>query len=299
MREMAYVNGRITPLSEAVVSAEDRGYQFADGVYEVVKFFGHYGVRLVPHLERLKQSAAHLRMPEGPSVGEWLGIINDLMDACEIPDDNTTDTILYQQHSRGVAPRNHLFPGESSGPVAVAYFRRAPRYTPQQRENGIALLSQEDERWNRCFIKSVCLLPAVLAKQAAADAGCFEALLVRNGLVTEGSATNSYCVRDGVVWTHPNGPHILGGITRQLVLEAAQAVGVTVREEAVTLEQFAAADEAFISSTTMNIMPATQLDKRPIGNGQVGPVTQKLSAALEAIICAESANIATLAAAVS
>jgi D-alanine transaminase len=169
-------------------------------------------------------------------------------------------------------------------------FRKAPVYTETQREEGIVLSSQPDERWNRCYIKAVSLLPVVLAKQAAAEAGAFEALMVRNGFVTEGGATNAFCVKDGTVYTHPEGPHILSGIVREMVLEAAERAGVPIRQTPVTLEEFRQADEAFISSTTMDIMPATMLDSRPIGNGEVGSVTRKLVWSMNALVAEECAD---------
>lgn len=287
MREFAYVNGQYLPRENAKVHVEDRGYQFGDGVYEVVRFHGHRGLRLDSHLERLQRSSAALRISGAPSVEEWHTIIDRLVECCELPDDESSVWSLYQQVSRGVSPRNHVFPTTPVAPSAVAYFRPAPRYTPQQRETGMALSSQPDERWERCHIKSVCLLPVVVAKQAAVDSGAFEALLVRDGKVTEGGATNAYCIRSGELWTHPEGPHILSGVTRAIVLQAAERAGVRVHQEAVTLEEFRRAEEAFISSTTMDIMPATRLDGEPIGSGSVGPVTRRLMQAVQEIILAE------------
>jgi D-alanine transaminase len=194
---------------------------------------------------------------------------------------------MYQQVSRGVCARNHVFPKTHCEPSLVAYFRPAPAYSSEQRAAGIELSSQPDERWERFHINSVCLLPVVLAKQAAIESGAFEALLVRDGLVTEGGATNAYCVRDGVVWTHPEGKHILSGVTRALVFEAAERAGVTIRQEAVTIEQFRAADEAFISSTTMDIMPVTRLDHKPVADGKVGPITSRLVQSISEIISHE------------
>jgi len=276
VRDIVFVNGQYVDREQAMVPVEDRGYQFADGVYEVVRFHGRRGLRLDPHLQRLQESSDALRIHGGPSIEEWHAILDRLMAECQIPDDENHVMSLYIQLSRGDNPRNHVFPKVEVKPTLVAYFRMAPKYTPEQRANGIALSSQKDERWERCFIKSVCLLPVVMAKQAAVEAGAFEALLVRNGIVTEGGATNAYCVRGGIVYTHPIGPHILNGITRALVLEAAEKAGIVIKEEPVSLEDFRAADEAFISSTTMDVMPATKLDGQPIGNGTVGPVTQLL-----------------------
>lgn len=287
MRDFVYVNGEFLPRDDARVSVEDRGYQFADGVYEVVRFHGRRGLRLDAHLERLHRSAEALRIYDTPSISDWYAILDQLMEECHLPGDEYHVTTLYQQVSRGTSPRNHLFPKGQPAPSVVAYFRMAPAYTPEQRLAGITLSSQPDERWPRCFIKSVSLLPVVMAKQAAYEAGAFEALLVRDGIVTEGGATNAYCVRDGVLYTHPEGPHILSGVTRTMVLEAADRAGVEVRQQGVTLEEFRTAEEAFISSTTMDIMPATRLDGRAIGNGQVGPVTRRLVAAITELVQAE------------
>ena len=289
MREIVYLDGQFVDRADARVSVEDRGYQFADGIYEVVRFHGRRGLRFDEHLARLERSAAHLRIQGVPSAAEWHETINKLMDLCEIPDDDSVVNCLYQQITRGDNPRNHVFPKAAISPVCVAYFRPAPAYAPEVRAAGINLSVQPDERWERCYIKSVCLLPVVLAKQAAVEAGAFEALLVRtNGTVTEGGSTNTYCVINGAVHTHPEGPHILSGITREMVFEAARNSGIEIVERPVPIEEFRAADEAFISSTTMDIMPATKIDGVAVGNGLVGPVTTKLMESLAAMVKAET-----------
>jgi len=284
VRDICFVNGEYTTRENARVSVEDRGYQFADGVYEVIRFHGRRGLKLDAHLERMQRSCDSLRITGNPSIEQWHVIIDRLIEECELPDDDSVAHTMYIQVSRGVCPRSHPFPTAALEPSLVAYFRKAPVYTEAQRAAGVALSAQPDERWERCHIKSVALLPVVLAKQAAIETGAFEALLVRNGKVTEGGATNAYCVRDGVVYTHPEGRHILSGVTRALVFEAAQKAGVDVREEAVTLEQFRSADEAFISSTTMDIMPATKLDGAAIGSGKPGPVTQRLIESMQELV---------------
>lgn len=288
MSDICYVNGQFVPREQAQVSIEDRGYQFGDGVYEVVRFHGRKGLRLVPHLKRLIRSSEALRITGGSTVEEWLKIIDELAEKCNIPTDPNHVTALYLQVSRGVAPRNHLFPKESIQPAEVAGFRMAPKHAPEARENGVKLSTQPDERWNRCFIKAIALLPAVLSKQAAIEAGAYEALLVRDGVVTEGGATNVFCVRDGVVYTHPEGPYILSGITREVVFEAAKKAGIILREEPVRYEDFLASDEAFITSTTMDIMPVTSIDDdKIIGDGKVGPVTKALIQAFNEIVAPE------------
>src|SRR5690606_16510588 len=160
----------------------------------------------------------------------------------------------------------------------------APSFTPEFRRAGITLSVQPDERWNRCYIKSICLLPAILAKQAAVEAGAFEALLVRDGVVTEGGSTNTFCVIGGEVHTYPEGGQILSGITRRMVLEAAAKCGIRVVERPVTLDEFLTADEAFVCSTTLDIMPVTKVDDRAIGTGVAGPVTERLMAGLDEIV---------------
>lgn len=287
MRDIVYLDGKFVERANARVSVEDRGYQFADGIYEVVRFHGRNGLRLNEHLERLQRSAAHLRIKGMPSVDEWLAIVDKLVVNCEIPDDPSVVNCLYQQVTRGDNPRNHVFPKNPVAPVCVAYFRPAPAYPASYREEGINLSVQPDERWERCFIKSVCLLPVVLAKQAAVENDAFEAVLVRNGVVTEGGSTNVYCVIDGALHTHPQGPHILSGITREMVFEAAQAAGVAVVERPVPLDEFRAAQEAFISSTTLDIMPATRVDGKPVGDGLVGPVTRRLMDTLATMVTDE------------
>jgi len=291
VREIVYLDGQFVDRPNARVSVEDRGYQFADGVYEVVRFHGRRGLRLNEHLARLERSANHLHIKNAPSAQEWLQTINELMDRCEIPDDPSVVSALYQQVTRGENPRNHVFPKNPVTPVCVAYFRPAPRYPQELRENGIALSTQPDERWERCFIKSVCLLPVVLAKQAAVESGAFEALLVRNGFVTEGGSTNTYCVIDGAVHTHPEGPHILSGITREMIFEAAARAGVQIIERPVPIDEFRAAQEAFISSTTLDIMPATSLDHAAIGDGKVGPVTLRLMETLGSMVQEETGAV--------
>lgn len=288
MRQVVYLNGTFLPMAEAVVPIEDRGYQFADGVYDVLKFHGRKPVRLRQHLERLAESCAALRITGVPSHQQWEEIIGELAERSDLAPEPTDTTVLYIQVTRGVAPRIHYFPAPQPAPTVLAYFKAAPVYPDDLRKHGAALLSHPDERWARCHIKSIALLPVVLAKQAAREAGALEALLVRDGMVTEGGASNAFCVRDGVVFTHPEGPHILSGVTRGIVLDAARRLGVEVRQQAVTLEEFRTADEAFLSSTTMNVMPVTRLDGAPIGNGHVGPVTQALAQSVEQIIREET-----------
>lgn len=271
-------------MAEAVIPIEDRGYQFADGVYDVLKFHGRRPVRLAAHLVRLAESCAGLRIEGVPSAQEWRAIIEELAERSQLGHAFDDTVILYIQVTRGVAPRIHYFPQPCPQPTVVAYFKTAPVYPEELRLRGASVVTHPDERWSRCHIKSIALLPVVLAKQAAREAGALEALLVRDSIVTEGGASNAFCVRDGIIWTHPEGPRILSGVTRGIVLDAAQRLGIEVREVPVPIEEFRSADEAFLSSTTMNVMPVTRIDGAPVGSGEVGEITQALAKAVEEII---------------
>lgn len=295
VHDVVYLDGRYVARPEALVSVDDRGYQFGDGVYEVTRFQGRRPVRLVRHLQRLQESLAHLRIVGAPSIAEWESIIHELAERSNLSPDPNVSTILYQQVTRGVAPRNHFFPLAAAAepgkpavkPVASAGFRPAPVYPAELRARGVTLSIQPDERWDRCYIKSLNLLSAIMAKQAARDAGAFEALLVRDGIVTEGGSTNAWCVRGGVLWTHPEGGRILSGVVREMVLEAAGRSGVQVRQEPVRLESFRAADEVFMTSTTMDIMPVSMIEGQPVGSGRPGPTTLELSRTLAQMVADE------------
>lgn len=272
-QELCWLNGQIGRVEDAKVHIEDRGNVFSDGIYDVAIFYDGQPFMLREHLERFEFSARGLMM-EAPRSIDWReGMIRDLVEQSGM-----SDCMVYGQLTRGAARRNHLFPDPAVVPPTEFWFvRAAPKHKPELYENGCALMAHADERWAHCHYKTISLLPNVLAKERARRAGAYEALLVRDdGTATECTASNAYCVRGGVVYTHPLSPRILGGITRMAILSAAREAGIEVREQAVTIDEFRAADEAFISSTTMEVMPATRLDGQPIGTGKVGPVVRKL-----------------------
>jgi len=278
-RELLWLNGRITPLDEARISPEDRGFLFADGIYEVIRFYGGRPFLLREHLERWERSARGILLDSPGTPEERAERIRGLVDEADFG-----DCYAYGQLTRGAAPRNHAFP-EDPRPTELWVIRPAKGYPPECKELGVSLLPHPDERWARCDLKTVSLLPNCLAKERARRAGCFEALLYReDGTVTECAATNACCVRGGVVWTHPLTNRILPGITRAPVLRLAREAGIEVREEAVTLDEFRAADEAFLTSTTMEVMPVTRLEATPIGDGRVGPVTRRLMALMRGFV---------------
>ena len=275
MPEIAYVNGRFCPLAEAVVSVEDRGYQFADGVYEVVATYGGCPYALEPHLARLQGNLEALHLPL--DICEY-GLRAKLMEGIERS--GFGETLVYIQVTRGVAPRRHDFPAVSVTPTVVMTFKELHRLPQDLYDRGVEVISTADLRWKRCDIKSIALLPNILAKQTAAQVGAFEALLVdAEGRVTEGASTTAFCIQAGRLYTAPIGPHILPSITRGILLDLARKLGLPIDEEFCMLEQFKAADEVFLAGTTTEAMPVVQIDDAIIGDGAPRPITRQIRAA--------------------
>jgi D-alanine transaminase len=271
---ISYVNGRYVPHHDAVVHVEDRGYQFADAVYEVVPVAGGRVRHLSQHLDRLARSLAALEIAWPVARGAMPFIVERVAKLNRV-----RNGLVYLQVSRGVAHRNHCFPaGTSSSLVVSAWPVSGP--SGEQVEKGVAVVSRPDQRWKRPDIKTVGLLPNVLARQSAKEAGGYEAWLVNDkGLVTEGSATNAFIVdADGTLRTHPADNAVLGGITRCNVLKLARDAGIRVEERAFTLAEALASREAFLTGTTITVLPVTRIDGQPVGEGRPGPVTLKLRA---------------------
>jgi D-alanine transaminase len=274
MARIAYVNGRYQPLRHAAIAPEDRGYQFADGVYEVIKVLSGQPRDLERHLDRLTRSLEALEIAPPMPRRALESVLQETLRRNRI-----ADALLYVQITRGVAARNHLFP-KRARPALVITVRRAVFPSAREREEGVGVITQPDLRWGRCDIKSISLLPNVLARQSAAAAGCREAWLVdQDGRVTEGSASNAYIVdAAGRLITHPLGARILGGITRSVVLELARSDGVEVIERPFSVDEAYAAREAALSSTSSWLLPVTAIDGRPVSNGMPGHVVRRLMA---------------------
>jgi D-alanine transaminase len=274
MARIAYVNGRYLPLQSAAVAAEDRGYQFADGVYEVIKVLGGEPRDIERHLDRLARSLAALEIAPSMTRPALESVLRETLRRNQL-----SNALLYIQITRGSAPRNHLFPRRAR-PSLVVTVRRPAFPGEREREEGVGVITRPDLRWGRCDIKSISLLPNVLARQSAAAAGCREAWLVdREGIVTEGSASNAYIVdAAGRLITHPLNERILGGITRTVVLELARQDGIEVVEQPFSVEQAHAAREAALSSTSSWLLPVTTIDGRPVSNGMPGHVVRRLMA---------------------
>jgi D-alanine transaminase len=272
MSRIAYVNGRYVPHRLASVHVEDRGYQFADGIYEVIAVSDGRLVDGGPHLDRLERSLRELRigMPMARRALEQV--------MREVVRRNGVDNgIIYIQMTRGVAPRDHAFPARPETQVVMTA-RRAKPQPAKIAEDGVKAITMPDIRWQRCDIKSVSLLPNILAKQAAKEAGAYEAWLVdRNGMVTEGSSTNAWIVtRDGELVTRSVENAILAGITRMAVIEMARAEGLSLVERPFSVSEAKAAREAFVTSTSSYVTPVTQIDDHVVANGKPGSISLKL-----------------------
>jgi len=267
MSRIAYVNGRYKPHAHAMVSIEDRGYQFADGVYEVVALWNSYPVDLKGHMDRLERSMAELHFSHIPHRSA-LGVIAKQI----VRENRVKNGTLYIQVNRGTAARDHLFPGSGTGPSVVMTSRSGLGPSNVQAEKGVKLTVQDDIRWGRRDIKSVGLLANALSKQAAKEQKAFESLLINpDGTVTETSAANVWLVnQDGDLVTRPLGPDILGGITRARVMALAEEAGYTVKEEVFTLDDTLSACEIFLTGTTTFVLPVVQVGKTLIANGHPG-----------------------------
>lgn len=267
-----YLNGEYMPLGQACVPVLDRGFLFGDGVYEVIPVYGRHLFRLQQHLDRLESSLKATRIPSPHTTEEWKGIFQGLIDSC--PDG---DAGLYLQVTRGVAVRDHTFP-ERVRPTVFAMINPIKPVSAETLKTGIRAVVREDIRWNRCDIKSVSLLGNVLLRQEAADADATETILIRDGLVTEGSISNVFVVKTGEIVTPPKGQLLLGGVTRDLVLELAREHGLPVREAEIREPSLRSADEIWTTSSTKEVLPVTSLDGCPVGEGKPGPVWETIRA---------------------
>ena len=274
MSRIAYVNGRYLPRSDAKVAVEDRGYQFADGVYEVCEVRGGRLVDERQHMARLDRSLGELRIPR-PMSPAALGVV--LRET--IRRNRVRDGIVYVQVTRGVARRDFPFPAADTRPSLVVTARNHDLERLEQvATDGIAVVTVPDIRWRRVDIKSVALLPNVLAKQAAREQGAREAWLVdTEGRVTEGASSNAWIVScDGKLITHPLGHDILSGITRSVVIDVIKAQGLAFEERCFTVEEAHAAREAFVTSASQIVLPVVSIDGRPVGNGAPGLISAAL-----------------------
>ncbi len=274
MSRIAYVNGRYLPRARAMVSVEDRGFQFADGVYEVCEVREGRLVDERRHMARLDRSLSELRIARPMTPAALSVVLHET-----VRRNRVRDGIVYVQITRGAARRDFPFPAGETTPTVVATARSSDlARLAQLATEGVAVVTVRDIRWGRVDIKSVALLPNVLAKQTARDAGAREAWLVDEaGRVTEGASSNAWIVaRDGMLITHPLGSDILPGITRSVVIDVIKAQGLAFEERAFTVEEAYDAREAFITSASQIVLPVVRIDGRPIGNGAPGLIAAAL-----------------------
>jgi D-alanine transaminase len=266
-----YLSGRFTPATDAAVSPSDRGFLFADGVYEVIRSYGGRLFELGAHLERLGRSLREIRID--PQAADGLGgICAELLDRCGL---KQAESLVYIQITRGSAPRRHPFPPEGTKPTV--YASAAPFDPPVSKmASGVSVLLVPDTRWSRCDIKSIALLPNVLARQMAEDYGAEEAVFLRDGIVTEGASSTFCVVLSGTLVTHPESNVILPGITRKVVLRLCYDLGIPSVERPIREDDLGKASELMLLSTTREIMPVVAVDGTTIGGGSPGRITRRL-----------------------
>jgi len=268
---VVYLDGEFMPVAEAKVSVMDRGFLFGDGVYEVIPVYSRRAFRLPEHLRRLGASLAGVRIANPFGDAEWARLVGEIIARNE-PEDQS----VYLQVTRGAdTRRNHAFPAVA---VPTAFLMSEPLTTPPPalRETGIAAISAADFRWLRCDLKATSLLANCLLRQLAVDAGCVETLLLRDGCLIEGAASNIFAVRNGVLLAPPKNHLMLPGITYDVVLELAAANGMPAEVRNIAEAEMRAADELWMTSSTKEVLPITVLDGRPVGSGAPGPCFRRM-----------------------
>lgn len=267
---MIYLNGKFLPMEQATIPVLDRGFIFGDGVYEVIPVYSRKPFRLSEHLSRLQHSLDGIRLQNPHTEEQWAGLIERIIELNE-----GDDQYLYLHITRGVAKRDHAFP---RGVTPTVFIMSNPLLTPPAKllVSGVSAITARDNRWGRCDIKAISLLPNILLRQLAVDAQAMETILLRDDLLTEGAASNIFIVKDGLLLTPPKDHRILPGITYDVVLELAETHGVPHAVRDISELELRTAEEIMLTSSTKEILPITQLDGQPIGNGTPGPVFQQL-----------------------
>ena len=265
-----YLNGKFVPDDAACISVLDRGFIFGDGVYEVIPAYHGCLFRLSEHLQRLQNSLDAIRITNPHSAQEWQTILNTLIDK-----NHGGDLSVYLQVTRGIAKRDHALPKDITPTVfAMANPLAPPDKTTLQ--NGVRAITGDDYRWVNCHIKAISLLPNVLLRQQAIDAGASETILLRNGEATEGAASNLFIVENNTLVTPPKGPFLLPGITRDLILELASQSHISWEESTISEQRLRNADEIWLTSSTKEILPVTYLDNQKVGSGTPGPMWNRM-----------------------
>lgn len=266
----AYLNGQFLPLTEAKISVLDRGFVFGDGVYELVPVYSNKPFRLDEHLCRLQGSLDNIRLANPHGMAEWRDLILKLIALQDFPDQS-----LYIQVTRGIAPRDHAFP-KGVPPTVFMFAQPLVTSTPEQKAAGVCAVTAVDNRWLRCNIKAISLLANILLRQQAIDVDCAETVMLRDGFLTEGAASNIFVVKDGVLLAPPPSNLMLTGITYDVVLELAAANGIPHELRAISEAEVRAADELWMTSSTKEIMAIVTLDGAPVGRGVPGPLALRM-----------------------
>ncbi|WP_153110491.1 D-amino acid aminotransferase [Propionivibrio limicola] len=270
---LCYLNGDYLPLSEARISPLDRGFLFGDGGYEVIPVYARRPFRYEEHMRRLQATLDGLRLPNPCTPEEWRGILGHLIREAEFPDQS-----LYIQITRGAdVKRDPAFPQEVK-PTVFAFATPLASPSPKLRQTGIAAITADDIRWGRCDLKAITLLPNILLRQQATEAGCAETILLRDGFVTEGTASSVFVVKNGVVLAPPQGRYVLAGITYDVVIELAAQYGVPHEIRPVSEAELRSADEVWVTSSSKGVLSVTHLDGEPVGDGQPGPMARQMFA---------------------
>jgi D-alanine transaminase len=269
--DITYFNGDFLPKDEVRISPDDRGFLFADGIYEVVRWYNGFFYDMESHMLRLKRSMKEL-MIDWHGADSFPSIAAELIERNQL---NAKPSLVYLQVTRGAAKRTHAFPSPATHSTVYAN-AWAFRPDPEMIGKGIRVMITREPRWNRCDIKSVSLLPNILSFQNAVERGCLECIFVRDGLVTECAHSNVFFVAGDVLYTHPESNNILSGITRKNVLRLAHQSGIPIRESPLAENRLSDITEAFITNTSFEVAPVIQIDNKPVGNGIPGPVTTLL-----------------------
>ena len=271
---IAYLNGSFLPLDEARISPMDRGFLFADGVYEVIPYYGGKSFGLDGHLKRLQRSLHEIKLPVDFLIEEWESLVDSL-----VSKNGGGDLSVYLQVTRGAyAKRDHAFPEKTTPTIFLMVSPIAsPLAADVTKAEGISAITVPDIRWDRCDIKSISLLPNILLKQQAAAEGAQEAILVRGNLVTECAAANVFAVKNGTIYTPTKDEHILGGITRDIIISLASEHGIPLEEIAMNVSFIEQADEIWITSSTREIVPVIKLNGHVVGSLQPGPVWKQMA----------------------
>ena len=266
----AYLNGQFLPLADAKIPVLDRGFVFGDGVYELVPVYSKKPFRLDEHLRRLQGSLDGIRLANPNGMAEWRERILKLIALQDFSDQS-----LYIQVTRGVAPRDHAFPKDVP-PTVFMFSQPLVTSTSEQKEAGVCAVTAVDNRWLRCNIKAISLLANILLRQQAIDVECAETIMLRDGFLTEGAASNIFVVKDGVLMTPPPSSLMLTGVTYDVVLELAAAHGIPHEIRPISEAEVRAADELWMTSSTKEIMAIVKLDGNPVGTGVPGPLAQRM-----------------------